>query len=223
MSPLWPDKTSLAALQAQLLMNKGLLTKKDMYEALTQSISNAKNNPNALVTAMPSEDDYLTADYLSSPLSAFDCAPISDGASAMIIGTEEAAAKLGLQKIKISSVHHSIETSNFGARDLSTSESIIGLGKKINLKSFKLDFAELHTQFTYEIPFIRGLLDLGNIDINLSGGPLAGNVMMAAGLDSIGKSFELLKNNDFHNGLAHASSGPCLQQNMLVHLEKIND
>mgnify|MGYP000011444677 FL=1 len=223
MSPLWPDKTSLAALQAQLLMNKGLLTKKDMYEALTQSISNAKNNPNALVTAMPSEDDYLTADYLSSPLSAFDCAPISDGASAMIIGTEEAAAKLGLQKIKISSVHHSIETSNFGARDLSTSESIIGLGKKINLKSFELDFAELHTQFTYEIPFIRGLLDLGNIDINLSGGPLAGNVMMAAGLDSIGKSFELLKNNDFNNGLAHASSGPCLQQNMLVHLEKIND
>jgi acetyl-CoA acetyltransferase len=204
-------------------MNKGLLTKKDMYEALTQSISNAKNNPNALVTAMPSEDDYLSADYLSSPLSAFDCAPISDGASAMIIGTEEAAEKLGLQKIKISSAHHSIESSNFGARDLSTSESIIGLGKKINLKSFKLDFAELHTQFTYEIPFIRGLLDLGNVDINLSGGPLAGNVMMAAGLDSIGKSFELLKNSDFHNGLAHASSGPCLQQNMLVHLEKIND
>ncbi len=47
--------------------------------------------------------------------------------------------------------------------------------------------------------------------------------MMAAGLDSIGKSFELLKNHDFCNGLAHASSGPCLQQNMLVHLEKIDD
>ena len=52
----------------------------------------------------------------------------------MIIGTEEAASKLGLQKIKISSVHHSIETSNFGARDLSTSAKYYwAWNEKINL------------------------------------------------------------------------------------------
>ena len=221
MAPLWPDKTSLAALQAQILINNDVLSKKDMYSALSKSITNAKNNPNALVTSFPDEDEYFSADQLSSPLSFYDCAPISDGASAMIIGTKEVASKLGLQKVKISNIHHSIESSNFGARDLSTSQSLIGLNKKMNLSNVSLDFVELHTQFTYEIPFIRKLLDLGDIDINLSGGPLAGNVMMAAGLDSIGKAYEALKNQDFHHGLAHATSGPCLQQNMLVHLEKL--
>jgi hypothetical protein len=44
--------------------------------------------------------------------------------------------------------------------------------------------------------------------------------MMCAGLDAIGKTYESLKSNDLTNGLAHASSGPCLQHNMLVHLEK---
>ena len=223
LAPLWPDKTSLAALQAQILINNDVLSKKDMYSALSKSITNAKNNPNALVTSFPDEDEYFSADQLSSPLSFYDCAPISDGASAMIIGTKEVASKLGLQKVKISNIHHSIESSNFGARDLSTSQSLIGLNKKMNLSNVSLDFVELHTQFTYEIPFIRKLLDLGDIDINLSGGPLAGNVMMAAGLDSIGKAYEALKNQDFHHGLAHATSGPCLQQNMLVHLEKTND
>ena len=54
MSPLWPDKTSLAALQAQLLMNKGLLyQRQDMYDCINSIyFTNAKNNPNALVSTM---------------------------------------------------------------------------------------------------------------------------------------------------------------------------
>lgn len=130
MSPLWPDKISLAALQAQLLINQNVISKQEMYIALSECITNAKNNPNALVTNAPNKDDYFAADNLSSPLSAFDCSPISDGASAMIIGTEAVVSKLGVPKIKISSIHHSIESSNFGARDLSTSQSLLGLNKK---------------------------------------------------------------------------------------------
>ncbi len=159
LSPLWPDKTSLAALQAQLLINQKVTSKQDMYIALLECITNAKNNPNALVTNAPNEDEYLAAKNLSSPLSTFDCAPISDGASAMIIGTEEVVKKLGVPKIKISSIHHQIESSNLGARDLSTSESLLRLSEKMNLGNVSFDFAELHTQFTYELPFIKKILN----------------------------------------------------------------
>jgi acetyl-CoA acetyltransferase len=68
--------------------------------------------------------------------------------------------------------------------------------------------------------FLKSLLNLQDVPTNISGGPLVGNVMMCAGLDAIGKTYESLKDNQFTHGLAHATSGPCLQHNMLVHLEK---
>jgi len=49
---------------------------------------------------------------------------------------------------------------------------------------------------------------------------LVGNVMMCAGLDAIGKTYESLVKDQLKHGLAHATSGPCLQHNMLVHLER---
>jgi hypothetical protein len=90
---------------------------------------------------------------------------------------------------------------------------------QLNLKNIKFDVAELHTQFSHELPFLKSLLNLQDVPTNLSGGPLVGNVMMCAGLDAIGKTYESLKDNQFTHGLAHATSGPCLQHNMLVHLE----
>ena len=78
----------------------------------------------------------------------------------------------------------------------------------------------IRDRFSHEVPYLQSVLNLSDVPTNLSGGPLIGNVMMCAGLDAIGKTYESLKSNDFINGLAHASSGPCLQHNMLVHLEK---
>ena len=88
-----------------------------------------------------------------------------------------------------------------------------------NLNELEKDIAQTEERIE-DLPFLRSLLGLVDVPTNLSGGPLVGNVMMCAGLDAIGKTYESLKQNDLHRGLAHASSGPCLQHNMLVHLEK---
>ena len=55
--------------------------------------------------------------------------------------------------------------------------------------------------------------------INPSGGPLVTNVVMAAGLARIGEAATRITRGDANRAVAHATSGPCLQQNMVCVLE----
>lgn len=219
-SPLWPDRISLAALQAQVLLNNNIINKDEIMHAVIESRNNGLNNLNALIQTSITEDEYQKDLVLSSPLRALDCPPISDGASAMIIASEDKAFNFSSNPIWIKGIDHRIETSNLGARNLSSSPSIKSAMKSLDIENTPFDIAEIHTQFSHEYPFLRKLLNLENVPINLSGGPLVGNVMMAAGLDAIGKVYEQLSTNSYKRGLAHATSGPCLQHNMLVSLEK---
>ena len=164
--------------------------------------------------------EYLDNTMISSPLNKLDCPPISDGSSAMIIASEDKAYEFTDHPILIEGIDHRIESSNLGSRNLSSSNTLQASIDQLDLNNIKFDVAELHTQFSHELPFLKSLLNLVDVPTNLSGGPLVGNVMMCAGLDAIGKTFESLKENQFKHGLAHATSGPCLQHNMLVHLEK---
>ncbi|MDA9340603.1 lipid-transfer protein [Gammaproteobacteria bacterium] len=219
-SPLWPDRVSLAALQARVLLEQKIITAEEMMAAVVESRKHAASNPNALITDLLSEDLYNSNNYKSSPLRALDCPPISDGASAMIIASEDKAFEYTDHPIWIEGIDHRIESSNLGSRDLATSPTIESSAKLLQLENINFDVAELHTQFSHELPFLQKLLNLGDVPINLSGGPLVGNVMMCAGLDAIGKTYESLVKNQLKHGLAHATSGPCLQHNMLVHLER---
>ena len=186
---------------------------------IIQARVNSKNNKNALTTDLIDESDYLNNAMVSSPLNQLDCPPISDGSSAMIIASEEKAYEFTDHPIWIEGIDHRIESSNLGSRNLATSNTLQASINHLNLKNIKFDIAELHTQFSHELPFLKSLLNLQDVPTNLSGGPLVGNVMMCAGLDAIGKAYESLKENQLTHGLAHATSGPCLQHNMLVHLE----
>ena len=219
-APLWPDRVSLAALQAQLLLQQNKITQDEMMGAVIQSRENAASNSNALLTDLLSEQIYNADSLVSSPLRSLDCPPISDGASAMVIASEEKAYEFTDNPIWIEGIDHSIESSNLGSRDLTTSPTIQNAIQNLKLESINFDVAELHTQFSHEVPFLREILNLKNVPTNLSGGPLVGNVMMCAGLDAIGKTFEALTKDQLSNGLAHATSGPCLQHNMVVHLER---
>ena len=59
----------------------------------------------------------------------------------------------------------------------------------------------------------------GETDINPSGGPLAANPVMSTGLIRIGEVARRITAGEAERGLAHASSGPCLQQNLVCILE----
>ena len=108
----------------------------------------------------------------------------------MIIASEEKAYEFTDHPIWIEGIDHRIESSNLGSRNLATSNTLQASMNQLNLKNIKFDVAELHTQFSHELPFLKSLLNLQDVPTNLSGGPLVGNVMMCAGLDAIGKTYE---------------------------------
>ncbi|MFD5771531.1 hypothetical protein ACFWIN_37665, partial [Streptomyces sp. NPDC127049] len=58
-----------------------------------------------------------------------------------------------------------------------------------------------------------------HVRINPSGGALAANPVMAAGLLRLGEAAARIHRGDSDRALAHATSGPCLQQNLVAVLE----
>ena len=53
------------------------------------------------------------------------------------------------------------------------------------------------------------------ITVNPSGGPLAGHPVMATGLIRVIEVANRIQAGSASRGVAHASSGPCLQQNLV--------
>ena len=83
-----------------------------------------------------------------------------------------------------------------------------------------VDVAELHAQFSHEELILADALRLnGATTINPSGGPLAANPVMSTGLIRIGEVARRITAGDVNRGVAHAASGPCLQQNLVCVLE----
>ena len=58
-----------------------------------------------------------------------------------------------------------------------------------------------------------------SVEINPSGGALAANGIMVAGLTRIGEAANRIQAGSAKRALAHATSGPCLQQNLVCVLE----
>ena len=55
--------------------------------------------------------------------------------------------------------------------------------------------------------------------VNPSGGPLAANPLMAGGLIRIGEAANRIMDGSASRAVAHATSGPVLQQNLVAVLE----
>ena len=78
----------------------------------------------------------------------------------------------------------------------------------------------LHAPFTAQEVILTRALGLGpTTTINPSGGPLSANPMMVAGLVRLGEAARRIHSGEAQRVLAHATSGPCLQQNLVAVLE----
>ena len=84
----------------------------------------------------------------------------------------------------------------------------------------RFDVAELHAPFSPQELILREALGLGDHgNVNPSGGALAANPVMVAGLTRIGEVAQRIIDGTATRGVAHATSGPCLQQNLVTVLE----
>jgi acetyl-CoA acetyltransferase len=222
LGPLWPDAISLAALQARALLDSGQVSEKDLARVVARSRRNALGNPYAQLSGEYDEAALLDEPLYADPLRKHDCPPVSDGAAVMVLAAGDRAKQLTSRPVWIRGIDHRIDIQSPGSRDLTTSPSSALAGQKAGLGSIgTADIAELHAPFSHqELILIEALgLDETTTSINPSGGALASNPVMVAGLVRIGEAATRLQAGDGDRAVAHATSGPLLQQNLVCVLE----
>jgi acetyl-CoA acetyltransferase len=120
----------------------------------------------------------------------------------------------------IRGIDHRIEPHQLGSRDLTTSTSTALAARNAGALGSTIDVAELYAPFTHQELILRQAVGInGDTKINPSGGALTANPLMAAGLIRIGEAARAVMDGRADRALAHATSGPCLQQNLVCVLE----
>ena len=214
LAPLWPDAVSLAALQARAMIDKGLCSEKDMAE-----VARARQRAGAALKNAPAPeidvDALLASPYLVAPLRDHDCAPNSDGAAAMVLCAGD-RAKRAPRQAWIRGVDHRIEAHALGTRDLTRSRSTELAAEKAGALGRPFDVAEIHAPYTHQELLVARALGLGNdVAINPSGGAFGANAYIVTGLGRIGAAASRILDGSARSAVAHATSGPCLQQNLV--------
>ncbi|OUS90719.1 thiolase domain-containing protein [Rhodococcus sp. NCIMB 12038] len=223
-APLSLDSVSLAGLQARLGLDAGKWTSEEMAAVAARSRAAAESNPNTQLSGHVDINELLASPFVADPLRAHDCAPITDGAAAVVLAAGDRARELCERPAWITGVDHRIDSPGFGARDLTVSPSTTAAARAATGGDVGgLDVAELHGPFTHQELILREAIGLSDATtINPSGGPLSGNPMFSAGLERIGYAAKAIMDGNAGRTLAHATSGAVLQQNLVAVLEGRN-
>jgi len=217
--PLWPSMVDMAALQASAYLEASGRTDADLAEVAARSQRAARSNPIAVRSGDVSAADVLAAPVTHAPLRDADIPPITDGAAAIVLAAGDLARDVCERPAWIRGIEHRIEAHGLGLRDLTRSVSTRQAAEAAGALG-GADVAELHAQFSHEELILAEALGLdGSVAVNPSGGPLAANPVMSAGLIRIGEVARRITAGEAGRGVAHATSGPCLQQNMVCVLE----
>ncbi|MFI9650710.1 lipid-transfer protein [Streptomyces sp. NPDC052040] len=215
LAPLWPDAVALAALQAQALIDAGETDEPALARIAARGREPATDGPPARPQGPAPQGDYVVR-----PLRTGDCAPVGDGAAAVLLAAGGRARELCRRPAWIRGIDHRIETHAPGARDLTDSPSARLAAERAGAFERPVDTAELHAPFTSQEVVLRKALRLGpDVLVTPSAGGPAPDPVMAAGLIRIGEAAARIHRGASDRVLAHATSGPCLQQNLVAVLE----
>ncbi len=219
-APLGLDPVSIAGLQARALLDAGKATERDFADVVSRSRRDGLANPYAQVAKDVSVESLLKEPYYAAPLRKHDLPPISDGAAAVLIARGRRARQLCEKPVWIRGIDHRIESHHLGLRDLTDSPSTRIAARNLGLDAGSLDVAELCVRYSPEEIVLRQALGLADgTRINPSGGPLCSHPVMASGLTRVVEVARRICGGEAGRGLAHATSGPALQQNLLCILE----
>ncbi|MBK1788699.1 thiolase domain-containing protein [Prauserella cavernicola] len=219
-APLWPDSISVAGIQARMGLDSGRWSEQDLAEVAARSRRDAAGNPFAQVSGDTDAATLLDAPVVADPLRAHDIAPVTDGAAVIVLASAERARDLVERPAVVTGIDHRVDSPALGSRDLTRSPSTELAGRAAGVGT-DVDIAELHAPFTHQELIVRDALGLGDgVRVNPSGGALTGNPMFSAGLVRIGEAARQILAGNARRTVAHATSGPALQQNLVAVLER---
>jgi acetyl-CoA acetyltransferase len=221
-APLWPDSVSMAGLQARMGLDSGKWNELRMAQIAFDSFTSARRVDS--VEPPINVEELLQRPFFADPLRRHDIAPITDGAAAIVLAADDRARELREKPAWITGFEHRIESPALGVRDLTESPSTSASAKiATGGNTSNLDVAEIHAQFTHQHLILMDAIGIpGKTKVNPSGGALAANPMFVAGLERIGFAAQHIWNGSANRVLAHATSGPALQQNLVAVMEGKN-
>lgn len=218
MTPLWPDTVSLAALQARVGIDAGIWDEAAMAEVANRSLTDAEKNEYSIRKGGSSVDELLARPMYADPLRKHDCSPVTDGAAAIVLAAGDKAREVRDKPAWISGLSHFVDPMSMGTRDLTRSPSAARAAAAVDLSG--VEVAELHAPFSHQELILRRELGLDDdVRINPSGGALTSNPMFSGGGIRIGEAASRIWSGEIGKAVAHATSGPALQQNLLCTLE----
>jgi len=221
-APLWPDSVSMAGLQARMGIDAGKWDEWQMARVAFDSFANARRVDS--VEPAISLEELVERPFFADPLRRHDIAPITDGAAAIVLAADDRARELRENPAWISGIEHRIESPSLGVRDLTDSPSTRAAARAATGGNNRtLDVAEICAPFTHQHLILMEAIRIpGKTKVNPSGGALAAHPMFVAGLERIGFAAQHIWNGSAGRVLAHATSGPALQQNLVAVMEGKN-
>jgi acetyl-CoA C-acetyltransferase len=192
---------ALWGLIAQRHMYQYGTTREQLARVPVQAHEMGSKNPNAHYRNKITLEQVLGAGPVAEPLGVFDCAPLSDGAAAVVLGPLETARKYTDQPIRIAGCHVACDTLAVHHRkDVTVLESTVVAARRSFDQARRapkdVNVAEIHD--AYSISALVSLEDLGFSEKGHAGAEFAAGrfaqggeipVNMSGGLKAQGRPF----------------------------------
>ncbi len=206
------DYTICGAMQARRYMDKYKVTREQFARVVVKNKGNALNNPYAQEAARLTVADVMKSKMLAEPLTEYDRKPVSDGACAVLLASEDMAKKICKNPVWITGMSNCYDSHYPGDRDLANCDSLIKATKEaykmagIHDPRKEIDLVELSEYFSYqELLWTEGLGLCGrgeggklvesgatgmkgDTPVNASGGLLSGVPVTVAGTSRVAEA-----------------------------------
>jgi len=141
--------------------------------------------------------------------------PASDGAAAVVMVAGDRAREVCERPAWIRGIEHRTDPHYLGVRDLTDVPSARLAAEAAGVGDAPVEVARLSAAHPHEEVLLRRALGLGDeVEVHTGADPL-----MVSGLVHIGEAFRQINENGRRRTVGHASSGACLQQNLVCVLE----
>jgi acetyl-CoA C-acetyltransferase len=143
----------LYAMIARAHMHQYDTTREQLAEVAVKNHAHGLNNPNAQFRMAITQETVMNSTMVADPLRLLDCSPVTDGAAAVIVCSEEIAKKSGKSMVKIRASAQATDSIALHSRkDLSALPAVEKAAteayKQADVRPDDIDLAEVHDCFT---------------------------------------------------------------------------
>ena len=142
------------ALLARRYLHEFDADEEDLAHIAVKNHHNAAANPRAMFQREIDTADVLDSEYVAPPLKLYDCAPVSDGAAAVLVASEDLAAHLVDEgdRVRVAGASTAANALPVAERDLTFVEgahvAATDAYEQAGIEAADVDVAEVHDAFT---------------------------------------------------------------------------